>query len=642
MKIYSINRSESQFVEYIPEPFEGFDRFFYESILLEGQEDYLKKKYPEVDMALIQQAIEFDRKNAEKLVMGLRDGVINTLDQDAVAAVAELDPFAKKSNKSQADLEYEAAIKSAKEVHPKYWQWIIGQRKKDPDAEFDEGLFHYFEGEGLTGDEIKKLTLEKAREKSERWHRQQFASQEEGGTYKLSPDSPDAIKTGPFAWVPVYKADAKTEGKKMQNCIGSFCRPSADLKIFSMRNKFNNPHVSLSMSNENGIWAIREIKGKQNKLPADKYTPFVLEFADKVLQKGAGIRPGSDFWRLPIDFDDYIQFYTGDITGDRNILNKITDETLNAVVQRNGLGRVDENIINRLTPETVIQLLENNPAAANSQFWDDSEFLMLIIKKRLINEDRAKALAEQGKLHRGAQMTVLAAYHPDQFVATIDKVPVEDLAAAFKNYKHAVESLQDPHEVFTRIVTELIDKGIFNLEYGKPLLGAMPARDLLRLIPNWSDGFGQQSWQTKYRSQQYLNAVANALANEVVSDNFETKYAIVSQFPQDYAFPDELADCIVYSTTFEQLPQLYQLGNSSLNRKMKHMLAGIQEIKAEEAQISYPKLSGGSEQLLSGADQVLALDDPVKLRELRKATKSRGIKKLVDRKLARLQRLQRV
>lgn len=245
MKIFHINRKNS--LKSYTRHSNKFSRVFLENILLENQLQYLTRKYPDIDPEIIQQAIDFDRRSAEKLVFGLQKGIINSLNADSLAAVANIDPHAKISNKSEANLAYEEEIKSAKSINPIYWQWILRVRRANPKAVFDEGIFHYLEAENIKTEDIKDKSLEEINLESEKWHENQFKTQKTGGVYQLGPDSPEALEVPPYAWVPVYTADARVEGDKMQNCIGSYCRPSEDTLIFSLRNRFNNPHVSISL-----------------------------------------------------------------------------------------------------------------------------------------------------------------------------------------------------------------------------------------------------------------------------------------------------------------------------------------------------------------------------------------------------------
>jgi hypothetical protein len=247
-------------------------------LLIENQQEYLQKKYPDISPQQIQQAIDLDRRNAEKLILGLKQGIIDTIQPESIEAVAHLDPFAKTTTKSETEIAYDNAIKEAKKIHPKYWQWIIRIKKTDPQAQIDEGIFHYLEAEGLKSEDIIDKTLEQITQASTRWHDEQFKDQQTHGQYTLTPEKDAILTIDAYAWVPVEKEDELTEGAKMGNCIGRYCKTSDTTKIYSLRNKYNNPHVSLSIIKRDQIWALSEIKGKSNKTPIDKYIPYIQKF----------------------------------------------------------------------------------------------------------------------------------------------------------------------------------------------------------------------------------------------------------------------------------------------------------------------------------------------------------------------------
>lgn len=521
MKICNINRT-SPIIYYKSYEIPWTD------ILLENQEAYLTRKYPEVDPSLIQQAIVADKRNAEKLVLGLKQGIITQINDNAIAAVANLDPFAKVSNKSEADLAYEAAIKRAKSINPKYWQWILRLQKEDPNVQFDEGLFHYIEGAGLTDADLKKLSLEEVAEASHKWHEEQFANQKTGGSYNLGPDSPGATSVGPFFWVPVDKVDAPIEGKKMQNCIGTYCIPSDATKIFSLRNKFNNPHVSMSLKkNTNNVWEISEIKGKQNRLAVSSYIPYILEFADKMIAKGAKIGMHSDLWSYPIDFDKYISAFNGQLGNRPDLLEKITsDEIFNNLVVTNGISNVNDSIIKRLTPDSILSLVRHNPGANWS--WKPAEFITLAMKHRKLTEEQALELLKTGALPRSALMTLKSVYHPDEFIQELSKINAEDLNAAWANYHHAIDTFPGKHPIFGEIVAELIQKRAWRSEL-QPLCSKIPTRQAMQIL---AAVFADRT----YLDKSLESALVGSLRDELTSSDFDTKYAILSTIPNSYVF----------------------------------------------------------------------------------------------------------
>lgn len=68
--------------------------------------------------------------------------------------------------------------------------------------------------------------------------------------------------------------DATQEALLMQNCVGKYKEKikNKQVMLFSLRDKFNNPHVSILVFPDGEV---SEIKGKQNEVPIKKYADCV-------------------------------------------------------------------------------------------------------------------------------------------------------------------------------------------------------------------------------------------------------------------------------------------------------------------------------------------------------------------------------
>jgi len=82
------------------------------------------------------------------------------------------------------------------------------------------------------------------------------------------------------------------ESFHMQHCLGQFAErerlqggygehyaracEQGRLRLFSLRDAGNRPHVTVSLAEDLGEWRVDQIKGKQNTVPAAKYLPDVL------------------------------------------------------------------------------------------------------------------------------------------------------------------------------------------------------------------------------------------------------------------------------------------------------------------------------------------------------------------------------
>ena len=90
----------------------------------------------------------------------------------------------------------------------------------------------------------------------------------------------------------------------MQHCLGQFAQrerleggygehyargcEQGRIRLFSLRDAHNRPHVTVSLVLELGEWTLEQIKGKQNAAPAAKYLPDVLALLEILRPYDAG------------------------------------------------------------------------------------------------------------------------------------------------------------------------------------------------------------------------------------------------------------------------------------------------------------------------------------------------------------------
>lgn len=625
----------------------------FESLLLENQLEYLTKKYPEVDPQQIQQAIDLDRKNAEKLVLGLKSGTITAIEPGSVEAVAHLDPFAKASNKSATELAYDQAIKDAKQIHPKYWQWILRTKKDNPEAQFDESIFHYLEAEGLNTDDIKELSLDQISEASRKWHDEQFSSQQAGGSYTLTPQKDAVLTVGAYSWVPVNNVDARTEGSKMQNCIGTYCIPSENTKIFSLRNNFNNPHISLSVKTGTsgssvGKWYIREIKGKQNKRPIPKYVPFALAMCEYLFKKGVKLDEYGDFWGLPSpDLHQYIRYFDGAI--DRlksDLIEKVTDEEINTLVLEKGVSLSfpqssdDKKLFNRLSTQTFYKILA-------SKKTNSTKLIKLAISSGKLDEQQTIQILEEYGASRSIEMLVKARFRPQQFIEELKKVHPDDFSSVYANYNDAIEAYEGTDDYFGELLLKQIGKSENNdYAFAGQIIDKSPSDVLQKILdgtvnPNYtvhSADLSKRCFDTlmsRAIKTSDSQAVINVLSL-IPSDYITSDYRKFSSDIHSYTRAGMLStDDILFSVDYDDIPNLYEAGkhNPIMRKAISVFVNGLDELGMLK---TIP--SGTSQDVASAAESIMNTDDVNALDDIRRTTKSRGIKIMANRKIARLNR----
>lgn len=72
------------------------------------------------------------------------------------------------------------------------------------------------------------------------------------------------------------KDQCSREGTLMGHCIGGYDPGRVDL--ISLRDKDNNPHVTMEISHKGEV---KQIKGKENRAPIEKYIKYVKEYLAK-------------------------------------------------------------------------------------------------------------------------------------------------------------------------------------------------------------------------------------------------------------------------------------------------------------------------------------------------------------------------
>ena len=92
------------------------------------------------------------------------------------------------------------------------------------------------------------------------------------------------LDCGEYKWVQlITKEDCREEGSAMGHCIGNSGHSnrisSGSAIAFSLRDKFNRPHISIEAGANDRV--IVEMKGSGNQMPKDEYVGYFLELFKK-------------------------------------------------------------------------------------------------------------------------------------------------------------------------------------------------------------------------------------------------------------------------------------------------------------------------------------------------------------------------
>lgn len=168
---------------------------------------------------------------------------------------------------------------------------------------------------------ISKMTLEDAFIESIKWHINIEKNADNTKQYTELKEKDIVFEYQNYKIVNLStNNDCITEGNKMGHCLGSsdYSRKlSNNYKIYSVRDENNEPHatIEIQISKDNKTF-IKQIKGKQNKVPILKYQPIIIQWITTL--NDDAVKNCTDFVLFDIkqmlEFDDGIwecqlQFY---------------------------------------------------------------------------------------------------------------------------------------------------------------------------------------------------------------------------------------------------------------------------------------------------------------------------------------------
>jgi hypothetical protein len=430
-----------------------------DNLILEDLRDHIVKHFGQyIPQDQIEKALD-NPGMAIRLAYGLYKGIITDVDEpDAVAKVKDLRPQTpekehKAAGKSEQERSHDAAKARARNISPIYWLWVMAVWKANPETHIDEGVFDYLQAENIKVENILDKSYEEIEKQSIKWHNEQFAQKSEGGAYALGPDSPEAVEIGGYWFIPVNEHDQGLEGAKMQNCIGRQCRINEKNKIWSMRNKFNNPHASIQITKQyTEGWQVSQIKGKQNKKPIDRYEQPIMAFVHHIIvdvEPQLKISNNSDFWYfasldpniwLPRAADVSMILASKPVLADQ--LNQdVADEILvQHISSFSNDSASTEAILPRVSVEAVEKLFKQSTAPMSPKFFAQ------VLRHKKLTEESALELLNSGDLRRSARLIIFAAYEPDRYLNELMKADIEDISGAIKNYIPSIDAFdgQDP------------------------------------------------------------------------------------------------------------------------------------------------------------------------------------------------------
>ena len=220
-------------------------------------------------------------------------------------------------------------------------------------------IVDYLNGAENVAKEVWDLNFPQMMHAAESWH-DEFKGKVSTGDYETK-DTVHDFGNG-FTMVKVPSEDLEAEGDKMGHCVGGYCEyvDRGSTTIFSLRDKKNEPHVTIEVQGEEQIV---QIKGKGNDTPVEKYRPMIRQWIQDNFEPDAYLKSDG--------VEDYINLLD---TGE--ILPLITSGNLKkAFVTRHLEKTGDERLVDYFLdlkrewggPQTALSALMKNPRLTQSQ-----------------------------------------------------------------------------------------------------------------------------------------------------------------------------------------------------------------------------------------------------------------------------------
>jgi hypothetical protein len=175
--------------------------------------------------------------------------------------------------------------------------WMAPSEQPDPPIQLDsETLGHWtdwFNSKSPTrrGVDIMQLTTEDMINKIIEWEEELAANMDQA---VADEGAGEVVYRYPDGWTvrSVQPEECGDEGEQMGHCVGSYAERvrRGDMKILSLRDPNNNPHVTMEVLPDG---TVNQIQGKENKIPVGKYRRRIRTFIEdpQGFRNATGVRP---------------------------------------------------------------------------------------------------------------------------------------------------------------------------------------------------------------------------------------------------------------------------------------------------------------------------------------------------------------
>jgi len=170
------------------------------------------------------------------------------------------------------------------------------------------------------------------------------------------------------------KQDVSTEGKKMEHCVGNYCKEVATnyIQVYSLRDENNNPLVTIGIDN-NGI--MNQCKGIRDSNPVPEYGSYINTW----LKKHPEIKYYSDNYAEELNLKDINDISPKDIEEDpslQEIVNKklINDEYISTGMKTWIIDRIEENNVPEKTINGLISCATKQNTGDTPIYPSDIEY----------------------------------------------------------------------------------------------------------------------------------------------------------------------------------------------------------------------------------------------------------------------------
>lgn len=237
-------------------------------------------------------------------------------------------------------------------------KWLANALENEEDVGLNRAMWMHIRDiiDYVVGDDVDLSslgTLEEVYDDASYWHENQDFS----GEHDPRREETNVIYDfgDGYTLVELEQCDLGSEGAEMQHCVASY-KVDDGTRILSLRDAQNKSHATIEINDEN----VRQIKGKQNQPPVEKYASKIREWLPK---SGLEYEETLDYITIlrPKDLRKLVNSPSSTIRGIIAVLPQTPQDVLLKLVSDKAAGVRQEVARNRKAPPIALSTLSKDP-----------------------------------------------------------------------------------------------------------------------------------------------------------------------------------------------------------------------------------------------------------------------------------------